>query len=106
MASSFLLLSDLDHDLVVNTSSSLGFIAIIGIIVAVYKVRWYKLFVFGLFNIMLVSLNNYLYHTKQMTYLPIVQKITFLSFLVWICFITFSLYYNITDRRLKKLKAE
>ena len=102
MACSFLLLSDLDHDLVVNTSSSLGFIAITGTIVAVYKVKWYKLFVFGLFNIMLVALNNYLYHSKQMMYLPVVQKITFLSFLVWVCLITFNLYYNIADRRNRK----
>jgi hypothetical protein len=91
--SCFLLLTDLNHDLVINTASSLGFIAIIGTIVALYKTKWYGLFVFGLFNVLLVVLNNYLYHAKgMMIYLPVVQKISFLSFLFWICSIALMIF--------------
>jgi len=88
MASSFLLLTDLDHDLVINTSSTLGFIAFVGTIIALYKIKLYKLFALGVFNIILVGLNNYLYHAKgMMAYLPVVQKFSFISFLIWFCLI-------------------
>jgi len=93
MLCSFFLLTNINHDLIVNIASSLGFIATIGTLVCLYQTRWYGLFVFGLFNILLVGLNNYLYNTEgMMIYLPVVQKISFLSFLVWICFIDLKLY--------------
>ena len=89
MIISSFLLTEFDHDLVINISSIFGLIAMIATLVALYKIKWQKLFVFGLFNIMLVGLNNYLYHTKGMIiYLPVVQKISFLSFLVWFCLIS------------------
>ena len=90
---SFFLLTNINHDLVVNLASFLGFIAIIGMLICLYQTKWHSLFVFGLFNIFLVGLNNYLYNTEgMMIYLPVVQKISFLSFLTWICFINFKLY--------------
>lgn len=93
MLSSFFLLTKVNHDLIVNIASSLGFIATIGTLVCLYQTKWYALFVFGLLNIHLVGLNNYLYNTEgMMIYLPVVQKISFLSFLVWICFINIKLY--------------
>jgi len=93
MLSSFLLLTDINHDLVINFASTLGFVATIGTLICLYQTKWHKLFVFGLFNIILVGLNNYLYHTKGlMIYLPVVQKISFLSFLAWFCLIDINLY--------------
>ena len=93
MLSSFFLLTNINHDTIVNISSSLGFIATIGTLVCLYQTKWYGLFAFGLFNIVLACLNNYLYNAKgMMIYLPVVQKISFLSFLVWICFINLNLY--------------
>ena len=92
MLTSFLLLTSIDHDLAVNTSSAFGLIAMIGTLIALYQLEWNRLFAFGLFNLLLIALNNYLYHTEQMTYLPLVQKFSFLSFLVWICFIDINLY--------------
>ena len=94
LVSAFLLLTGIKHDLAVNISSSFGFIAMIGTIVALHKLKWNKLFLLGLFNILLIALNNYLYHSEQMTYLPIVQKFTFLSFLAWFCLIDIKLYYK------------
>ena len=94
LITSLLLLTDVDHDLAVNTSCSFGFIAIVGTIVGLHKLKWKSLFLFGLFNLLLIALNNYLYHSGQMTYLPIVQKFTFLSFLTWFCWIDLKLYYK------------
>jgi len=86
MFAAFLLLTKVDHDLAVNFSSSLGLVAMLGVLVALYQLKWNKLFAFGLFNLLLVALNNYLYYIiSDLTYLPIVQKLTFLSFLFWIC---------------------
>jgi hypothetical protein len=92
MLVSFLLLTSIDHDLAVNTSSAFGLIAMIGILIALYQLKWNWLFAIGLFNLLLVALNNYLYHSNEMMYLPIVQKFSFLSFLVWFSFISINLY--------------
>ena len=92
MLTSFILLTEMDHDLAINTSSLFGFIAMIGTMIALRQLEWNSLFVFGLFNILLIALNNYLYHTEQMTYLPLVQKFTFLSFLAWFCLMDMRLY--------------
>jgi len=92
MISSFFLIADRNHDLVVNIASGFGFIAVIGVLVCLYQTKWFWLFGYGLFNIFLIFLNNYLYHSGKMFYLPIVQKFSFLSFLVWICCIEMKLY--------------
>ncbi len=92
MITAFLLLINIDHDIAVNTSSSFGFIAMIGTIMGLNKLNWKGLFLFGLVNVLLIGLNNYLYHSGRMTYLPIVQKISFLSFLIWFCLVDLKLF--------------
>jgi hypothetical protein len=101
MLTSFLLLTSIDHDLAINTSSAFGLIAMIGTLIALYQLKcpperpsragkW--LLALGLFDLLLVALNNYLYHSNEMIYLPVVQKFSFLSFLVWFCLIDLELY--------------
>ena len=92
MLASFLLLTGIDHDLAINTSSAVGLIAMTGTLIALYQLKWKWLFAIGLFDLLLVALNNYLYHSNKMMYLPLVQKFSFLSFLVWFSFISISLY--------------
>ena len=92
MLTSFLLLTSIDHDLAINTSSAFGLIALIGTLIALYQLKWKLLFALGLSDLLLIALNNYLYHSNEMMYLPIVQKITFLSFLIWFSFISITLY--------------
>ena len=92
MLASFLLLTPIDHDLAVNTSCAFGLIAMTGTLIALYQLKWKWLFAVGLFDLLLVALNNYLYHSNEMMYLPIVQKISFLAFLVWFSFISINLY--------------
>jgi hypothetical protein len=92
MLTSFLLLTRIDHDLAINTSSAFGLIAMLGTLIALYQLNWKWLFAIGLLDLLLAALNNYLYHSNEMMYLPVVQKISFLSFLIWFSFISINLY--------------
>jgi hypothetical protein len=81
------------HDTVTNIAGLFGVIALTGTLIGLYKNNWYGLFWFGIFNLLLVVLNNYIYYNKGLIiYLPVIQKISFLSFLLWICGITVNLY--------------
>jgi len=81
------------HDAVTYIASAFGLIAIAGTFIGLYKIKWLGLFGFGIMNMLLVVLNNYLYYTQGMLiYLPVVQKITFITFLLWICWINVGLY--------------
>ncbi|WP_147201882.1 hypothetical protein [Segetibacter aerophilus] len=76
------------HDAVINVAGGFGLIALAGTYAGLYKKRSYPLFVMGLFNLLLIIVNNILYYSAGLLkYLPVVQKITFLFFLTWICLI-------------------
>ncbi len=101
MTIAFFLFTNSNHDLVTNLASMFGLIATVGTFVGLYKTKWFGLFAFGLFNILLVGLNNYVYYTKGLiVYLPVIQKITFAAFLIWICCIDLNLYYGQTAKKL------
>jgi hypothetical protein len=81
------------HDTIVNLASFFGIIAMVGTFAGLLKLTWKKLFWLGIFNLLLVGLNNILYYgTGLLKYLPVIQKITFLFFLLWICLININLY--------------
>jgi hypothetical protein len=81
------------HDLVINLASIPGITAMITTFVALYKNRWYKLFAFGIFSLMLIGLNNYVYYTGYWLYtLPVLQKVTFLLVMTWMSIITWLIY--------------
>lgn len=89
----FFLFTSIDHDLVTNLASFFGLVATIGTFVGLYQTKWMKLFAFGLLNILLVCLNNYVYYTKGLIiYLPLIQKISFASFIIWVCCIDAKLF--------------
>ena len=74
------------HDIFLNIASLFGLIAVIGTFIGLFKSNLKALFLFGIFNLLLVALNNYVYYTKGLIlYLPVIQKISFASFLIWIC---------------------
>jgi hypothetical protein len=76
------------HNIVISVAGVFGLIALKGTYVGLYKNKSYQLFVMGLFNLFLITVNNILYYSPGLLkYLPVVQKITFLSFLTWICLI-------------------
>jgi hypothetical protein len=93
MTLTFLLFTPINHDLVTNLASIFGLIATVGTFAGLYKKKWSGLFTFGLLNVLLVGLNNYIYYTKGLiVYLPVIQKITFGTFLLWICAISLNLF--------------
>jgi hypothetical protein len=93
MAIAFFLFTNINHDLIINLAALFGFIPIVGTFIGLYKTKWFGLFAFGLLNILLVVLNNYVYYTKGLiVYLPLIQKISFATFLIWVCCITIKLY--------------
>jgi hypothetical protein len=93
------LFTSYDHDLITNLASLFGLIATIGTLIGLYKNGWAKLYYFGLINILLFFLNNFLYSNKDLIlYLPIIQKITFATFLLWICLINFKIF-GLTNKK-------
>lgn len=93
MTIALLLFTSLYHDWVINLASVFGIIATVGVFMGLYKLKWYGLLSFGLLNILLIGLNNYVYYTKGLlVYLPVIQKISFATFLFWICCIDINLF--------------
>lgn len=85
------------HDIIIDVASFFGLIAVAGTFIGLYKNKWRRLFRFGMLNLLLVALNNYLYYTKGLImYLPVVQKISFAYFLIWICCIDINMYQRQT----------
>lgn len=84
MSVSLLLGSSLNHDLITNLASGLGLIAIGGLILALYKEKRWGFFSWAMANLLLGILNNILYRDPGLIiHLPLVQKISFGSFLLW-----------------------
>lgn len=89
---SSLLIVNIQHDMIVNLSSLFGLFALLGTLKGLYNNKWMRLLYFGFFNFFLIGLNNLLYHDfKLISYLPVIQKVTFLTFLLWICSICIKL---------------
>lgn len=81
------------HDLILNIAGVFGFIAFGGIVYIMLRRKWYGLALTGFINLFLVAINNLLYYNPDwIHFLPTVQKITFLSFLVWISSICLKVY--------------
>ena len=98
MVIAFFLFTNINHDLITNLASIFGIIATLGTFVGLYKAKWFSLLWFGSFNILLVGLNNYVYYSKGLiVYLPVIQKISFATFLVWICCINANLYLRLSN---------
>lgn len=95
MGVAFFLFTNINHDLITDVASFFGLLATIGTFVVLYRIRWTGLFLFGLINIVLVALNNYVYFTNGLIiYLPVIQKISFATFLIWIGCIDLHLYWK------------
>jgi hypothetical protein len=81
------------HDLVLNIAGVFGFIAFGGMVSIMMKMKWYGLALTGFINLFLIAINNLLYYNPDwIHFLPVVQKITFLSFLIWISSICMKVY--------------
>lgn len=92
MTTGFFLFTSL-HDTIINIATVLGLVAVAGTFYGLLILNWKKLFWMGTINILLIIANNVLYNNSELIYLlPLVQKISFAYFLLWICFISLCLY--------------
>ncbi|MDG1730365.1 MAG: hypothetical protein P8K68_08665 [Algibacter sp.] len=89
------------HDLIVRIAGIFGVIAVITCLVELYKAKYYKLLMLGVFCLIVFFVNFFIYETGyHIKILPVLQKITFISFIVWFVFLDIQLYkklkfYNI-----------
>lgn len=73
------------HDVMTTILSVFGGVVIIGSIRALYKRNLNFLATSGIVCIILVGMNNLFYYVESLiTYLPVIQKITFVLVLAWI----------------------
>ncbi|MBL7767014.1 MAG: hypothetical protein JNJ58_13010 [Chitinophagaceae bacterium] len=92
------LFTQFDHDLITNLASAFGLFAIIGTLISLYKAKYYSLLLFGLLNLFLVLVNTIVYYNQSLIiYLPVIQKFSFASFLVWICYMNIILFRRSID---------
>ena len=81
------------HDLVMNVAGCFGLVALTATFLGLYRSRLFALVAFGLFCMLLILLNNYVYYSHwHIAYLPVIQKVTFVLFLFWIVLINRELY--------------
>lgn len=84
------------HDTVIHVAGTLGIAAMTGVFIGLYKKNLTKLFGYGVFCLALMLFNYFIYETSfLLSFLPIIQKATFVLFLVWICLIDVYLYRTI-----------
>ncbi|MGI9547395.1 MAG: hypothetical protein ACR2MM_09180 [Flavobacteriaceae bacterium] len=93
-------LSSGTHDTTVRIAGFFGAIAFINLFIELYRIGLYRLFILGLFCLIIFLINYYIYETGSFIKgLPIIQKITFLSFLCWFTFLNLSMIKKRNDSR-------
>ncbi len=79
------------HDEATLVATIFAFIALIGLVRGLILNRFSNLLYFGLFCIILMAVNNFIYYTKLgIYYLPLLQKITFFIVLFWVLMVNWS----------------
>nr|WP_321226235.1 hypothetical protein [uncultured Psychroserpens sp.] len=82
-----------DHDIIIRIAGVFGTIAHSIALLELYKADYFKIFIFGLFCLILFLVNYYLYETGLLlNLLPIIQKITFVACLSWFTILNSILY--------------
>lgn len=98
MVIALLLFTHINHDVVTNLASLFGLIAMVGTLAGLSKMKWYMLFFWGLLNLLLVAVNNYVYYNNELiVYLPFIQKLSFVIFLSWVGCINLNLYRRFSN---------
>lgn len=83
------------HDTIINAAGVLGVMAMLGTLLGLYRNQFFLLFGYGIGCLVLCGINNYVYHTRHwIEHLPIIQKITFLLFLLWFSLVSLTLRRN------------
>lgn len=92
-----LFLSSTAHDLVIYVASLIGLLAMVIIIVTLFREGYQELFALGIFCLAIFLLNIYIYESGLLiTVLPVIQKITLISFIGWFALLDISLFRIMT----------
>jgi hypothetical protein len=84
------------HDVIVRIAGIFGVIAFITSFVELFKIGRFKLVIGGLFCLFIFSVNYYIYETGAFIQsLPILQKITFVCYLLWFVFLDLAVYKEV-----------
>ena len=86
-----MLISNRYHNYMIGVTSLFGLVALIGIIKEIYLSSFNGFKLSGIVVLILLGLNNVLYYTSHFTYLPLLQKNTFLVALIWVIALNFKL---------------
>ncbi|MEB8345438.1 hypothetical protein OO010_05235 [Flavobacteriaceae bacterium KMM 6898] len=88
-----LFLSSTAHDVVIYVAGLIGLLAMVITIVALFRDGYQELFALGIFCLVIFLLNIYIYESGLLiTVLPVIQKITFISFIGWFTLLDISLF--------------
>jgi uncharacterized ion transporter superfamily protein YfcC len=82
------------HDSAVNFASVFGAVVLLGLLIALFRNRWRTLFISGIFCFILMILNNLIYRSHNLEYLPVIQMITLICFLMWIASINLKIAWK------------
>ncbi len=103
----FILFSSAYHDIIINLSGLFGLIAFLKTMAELKRQRVTGIWYFGVLNLLLVAANNILYYnTTWRIHLPTVQKVTFLTFLSWMCLVCWFMFRYLKRSILLLLKEE
>ena len=81
------------HDITVRIAGFFGVIAFISCFIELYKANYFSLVYFGIASLLIFLVNYYIYETGTfIRSLPVIQKVTFVSFILWFAFLDISFY--------------
>ncbi len=86
---SLFLATKINHDLITTVAGSLGAITLIASVYVLYQNKLNALANYGVFNVLAMLFNQLLYRDAHwIYYLPLVQKLTFASVLIWVLLVS------------------
>jgi hypothetical protein len=91
-----LFLQSQNHDIIIRIAGVFGLVAVISILIELYRDAFYGLFILGLFFLALFLFNYYIYETGVLLeLLPLIQKFTFIICLGWLAYLNIKLYLQL-----------
>jgi len=85
------------HDIIIRIAGVFGVAALLISFIELYKANYYKLLIFGIICLLLFLTNYYIYETEILIdKLPLIQKVTFLSFCNWFVLLSICIYRKLS----------
>ncbi len=86
------------HDIVLRIAGLFGIIAVATCLLELHRTKYFKLFGLGLFCLVIFVANYFIYETRIMVAsLPVIQKITFVCFMLWFVLIDIKIYSRLKN---------